>query len=101
MLYYALLTNILFEICVKHVFSIDMNICGMFHIFVFMNNFLCFICLCFKVFLLTNKCNTALAFVIVHGLLCQHFSYMLAVLHAWMDSGLKALLASFIKQDPF
>lgn len=55
---------------------------------------------CALKFLWTNKCNAALACVIVHGLLCQHFSYMLAVLHAWMDSGLKALLASFIKQDP-
>lgn len=30
---------ILFEICVKHVFSVDMNICVMFYIFVFINNF--------------------------------------------------------------
>lgn len=28
---------ILFEICVKHVFSVDMNICVMFYIFVFIN----------------------------------------------------------------
>lgn len=70
--------------------------------FVFVNSFfyVTVLSVCALKFLWTKNYNAALACVIVHGLLCQHFSYMLAVLHAWMDSGLKALLALFIKQDP-